>query len=494
MKIISSFLFLILFFKASANTDTAFVYTYGKSGHDFARQIMCTSDSGYIIVGSTSSAGAGTSDMYVIKTDRNCNREWSQVYGTSAIEWGYGVRETSDHGFALIGFTNQNISSGYDALLIKISATGDMQWSKTFGGTDWDFGYAIENANDGGFIICGSTYSPSNGGEDMLIIKADSVGNVVWKKNIGGANDEEVHSIIKDQYSNYLILGETNSFGAGDKDYYLVKINEDGDTLWTKTYGGANFDAGYSIDTTIDGNYLVFGTSKSFPGPTDKQMYLLKTDTSGIVLHSQVDGGSNTTGNDEEGRFAKQLSNGEMVIGGMTQSYGLGGKSLFMLHFLSNGNFDNGANWGGTDDDEGFSMAVGKDGQLVFAGITTSYGFGLEDVYLIRIDSFAGYFPLSIHTFNDEHVGVNEIAGEQNFFSIYPNPCANSTSVNFTKSISGKKYELKIVDVMGKEIENNIIKKFPVTISKGQELQSGIYFVSIYEDDLLQATDKLVIF
>src|SRR5438477_2043904 len=202
LKIINVILFSLAGFYCTAQQcnspvlDTAFVYVYGGTGDDYARKIIATADSGYLVVGSSSSFGNGSSDVYVIKTDRNANKIWSKVYGTKAIEWGYDVRQAYDGGYIITGFTNVN--SDYDVYLLKIDAAGNMQWSKTLGGNNWDFGYGVELTRDSGFIVCGTTYSYTNGGTDVYIVKTDSLGNMVWQKHYGGALNDSANAIIRD--------------------------------------------------------------------------------------------------------------------------------------------------------------------------------------------------------------------------------------------------------------------------------------------------------
>jgi len=500
-----------LFFLLSASTfcfsqstftpfDSAYIYTYGGFNDDYARQIISTSDTGYIVVGTTSSFGVATTDIYIIKTDRNAVRQWSNIYGSPSIEWGYSVRETFDHGYIITGYTNQNGASGYDMYLLKITNLGAVEWTKNIGGTDWDFGYGIELTADSGFIICGKSYSFSNGGSDVYIVKTNSTGDVLWQKNYGGLQDESANAIIRDRNNDYAIIGETRSFGAGDDDIWILKINGNGDTLWTRTFGGVKFDAGYGIDTAIDGNYVAIGTTFNFNVDTASNMYFMKVDTLGNEVWGSPQGGQRT----EEGRVVKTLPDGEIVSGGMTESYGLGGKAYHMLRNTSGGGFVDGASFGGTDDEEGYSVAVGLDNQIVFAGTSNSYGAGLNDVYLIRIDTFTfvGDYFLSIHEYNDSLVGIDDHAGNahEGMF-IYPNPASGFFKLKLPELFSSSQNcSIQIADLAGR-----ILKEFPVNdkfvstgheikIETGKEFSEGIYFVSVVSDGRVQQTSKLILY
>jgi len=495
----SRIIFIFLIFSCTysfAQNDSAWIYVYGGSSHDYAKQIIATRDSGYLIIGTTSSFGVANSDIYVIKTDKNCNRQWSKIYGTPAIEWGYGARETYDGGFILCGFTNQNLSSGYDVYLLKIDAMGNLLWSKTPGGTDWDFGYGIELTADSGFIVIGRTYSTSNGGADLMILKTDSLGNVSWLKNFGGAGDETANTIYKTKQGDFLVLGETNSFGAGDKDFYIIRIDDTGDTLWTKAYGTTAFDSGNAIDSSGNGNYWLFGTSEGSPYGGGKEFYLMELTPGGDTMYTYFNGGPGS----EIGRYFLQFPNGDFLFGGSTNSDGIGGTALYMIGFHDLGNFIGGAYFGGDGDEEGYSVALGLDGQIVFAGTTTTDSFGIEDVYLVRIDTLLPHpqqYPQSLHYYNDSLVSVDEIVSyNENNFSIYPNPFHGSTTVS-QGNIPLKGNEnitVVISDITGRTVKKIPKVHFPLQLESNGKLKAGAYFISFYFDDVLHSSEKLIIY
>jgi len=494
------FFFFPLFFAAPcfslyafAQLDSAYIYTYGGNNDDYARQIISTNDSGYIVVGTTSSFGVALTDIYIIKTDRNAVRQWSHIYGSPGIDWGYAIRETYDNGYIVTGYTNQNNGSGYDIYLLKIDSAGNVEWTKTIGGNDWDFGYGIELTPDSGFIIIGKSYSFSNGGSDAYIVKTNSTGDVMWQKNYGGTNDESANGIIRDRDNNFAIVGETSSYGFGDHDIWMLKINLNGDTLWTKTYGTTLFDAGYAIDTTLDGNYITNGTSNGFSTDSSTDMILIKTTSSGTWKFTRIHGENLHT---EDGRIVKQFPNGNIFDGGTTDAYGVGKTAFYMLRNDSAGNFINGCAFGGTDYEEGYSVAVGKDNQVVFAGISNSYGCGLFDVYLIRIDTFTivNDYILSIHEFCDSTIGVPETIAAGNNISVYPNPATKIAYINLTnKAAPSALYTLAVTDLAGREIMTLEKVKFPAAISL-ENLQSGIYFVEILQDTIPLTSAKLIVY
>src|SRR5687767_14211712 len=137
---------------------------YGGPSQDYGRFVQQTSDSGYIVAGSTSSY-TGNTDEYLLKTDVNGKFKWHKIFGGANVEWARCVKQTpADSGYIFCGYTNSFGNGGYDVYLVKTDSAGNMLWQKTFGGTDWDFGYSVDITYDGGYVIAGSTYSSGSGG------------------------------------------------------------------------------------------------------------------------------------------------------------------------------------------------------------------------------------------------------------------------------------------------------------------------------------------
>ena len=150
---------LIICASAAAQPDTLWTQTFGGSDYDYGYSVQQTSDGGYIIAGYTSSYGAGSADVYLIKTDAGGAQQWTQTFGGSSDDIGHSVRQTSDGGYIIAGVTSSYGAGGWDVYLIKTDALGDTLWTKTFGGSSWDEGYSVQQTSDGGYIIAGKTLS-----------------------------------------------------------------------------------------------------------------------------------------------------------------------------------------------------------------------------------------------------------------------------------------------------------------------------------------------
>jgi len=319
----------IVFFLTAFNLYAGWTHTYGGTSWDFGRSVQQTSDGGYIVVGETESYGAGYQDIYLIKTDGDGNTDWSHTYGGLDNEFGNSVQQTSDGGYIIVGYTFSYGVGSTDVYLIKTDGNGNVSWSKTYGGTSQDYGNSVWQTSDGGYIITGVTESYGAGIEDVYLIKTDGNGNVSWSKTYGGTSYEYGNSVQQTSDGGYIIAGYTNSFG---ENFYLIKTDGNGDTTWTKTYGGTSDDYGCEVQQTSDGGYIIVGYTNSF-GAGIEDVYLIKTDGNGNVSWNRTFGG----GSDEAGNSVKQTSDGGYIIAGYTESYGAGYLDFYLIKTNANG-------------------------------------------------------------------------------------------------------------------------------------------------------------
>jgi hypothetical protein len=313
--------------KTDSDGNTLWEKTFGGYYYDTGNSVQQTSDGGYIIAGNKGSYYEdGWEDVYLIRTDSEGNTLWEKTYGGSYLDYGSSVQQTSDGGYIIAGDTDPNGSGEYDVYLIKTDSDGNSVWEKTFGGVDYDGGYSVQQTTDGGYIIAGTTESRGAGGYDVYLIRTDSDGNAMWEKTFGGSNNDFGSSVQQTSYGGYIIAGGTNSYGAGEYDVYLIKTDSDGNTLWEKTFGGLNYDTGYSVQQTTDGGYIIAGDTDSYEaGGTDA--YLIKADSNGNKLWEKTFGGSDN----DYGCSVQQTSDGRYIIAGSTDSYGAGGRDVYLI-------------------------------------------------------------------------------------------------------------------------------------------------------------------
>jgi uncharacterized delta-60 repeat protein len=382
MKSTSTVLFVLLLASFGGAQQTWFK-TCGEAANDEGYAVQQTSDGGYIIAGTTWSRGAGSADFYLIKTNASGDDTlWTRTYGGTRDEFGKSVQQTSDSGYIIAGYTTSFGAGMADFYLIKTNASGDTLWTRTYGGSEPDVGRSVQQTLDGGYIVTGLTSSFGAGYADVYLIKTNADGDTIWTRTYGGRQADEGYSVQQTLDGGYIVTGWTGSSGAGGVDVYLIKTNASGDTLWTRTYGRENHDAGNSVQQASDGGYIIAGYTRSL-GTEEKDVYLVRTNASGDTLWTRTYGGAE----DDEGYAARQTSDGGCILAGTVSSFGAGGHDACLIKTDSSGTRLWARTYGGAEDDEGSAVQQTSDGGYIVTGWTKSFGAGQADVLLIKTDA-----------------------------------------------------------------------------------------------------------
>ena len=304
--------------KTDVNGSMLWSQTYGGAGDDYAYSVIQTSDGGYALAGSTDSFGPGETNAYLVKTNANGNMIWSQTYGGRATNEATAVIQTSDGGYALAGYTDSYGAGSYDFWLIKTDANGNMLWNQTYGGPGDDEAYSIIQTRDGGYAIAGYTNSYGSALYSSWLVKTDSLGNPEWNQTYGTAQDNEASSVIQTSDGGYAIAGYTNNTSSSTYYFWLTKTDANGTTLWSQTYGDSTGDQfGQAVVQTSDGGYAIAGPTDSY-GAGDFDFWLVKTDSSGNMQWNKTYGGSG----DDEAYALIITSDGGFALAGFTSSFG----------------------------------------------------------------------------------------------------------------------------------------------------------------------------
>ncbi|MHC4637219.1 MAG: right-handed parallel beta-helix repeat-containing protein [Planctomycetota bacterium] len=305
--------------KTDPNGNELWNRTFGGSGYDVASSVQQTTDGGYILAGRTESFGAGGSDFWLVKTEPNGNEQWNRTFGGSGSEYANSVQQTTDGGYILAGRTESFGAGGSDFWLVKTEPNGNEQWNRTFGGFAYDHARSVRQTTDGGYILTGYTYSFGAGNADFWLVKTDPNGNEQWNRTFGGSSDDTANSVRQTTDGGYILAGITSSFGAGDYDFWLIKTDPNGNKQWNKTFGGFAKDYAHSVQQTTDGGYILAGITSSF-GAGESDFWLVKTDPNGNEQWNRTFGGSSF----DYAFSIQQTTDGGYILAGGTSSFGFG--------------------------------------------------------------------------------------------------------------------------------------------------------------------------
>lgn len=214
---------------------------------------------------------------------------WEKTFGGFGVNIGNAVQQTSDGGFIIAGQTNSFGAGQWDIYLIRTDAQGNGLWSKTFGGPADENGNAVQQTSDGGFIIAGQTNSFGAGKYDVYLVKTDAQGNTLWSKTFGSAEDDIASSVKQTTDGGYIIVGTTGAIYSSrvHSDVYLIKTDPNGNAIWTKTYSESSINYGNSVQQTPDGGYIIAGTTFDFSSMRSAA-YTVKTDHNGNILWTKT--------------------------------------------------------------------------------------------------------------------------------------------------------------------------------------------------------------
>lgn len=231
--------------------------TWGGGNYDYVQDIIQSSDGGYVITGYTESFGTGN-DMFIVKYTSDGTFSWDKCWGGNNVDQGYSVAQIADGGLIVTGYTTSYGTNG-DALLVKYDTNGNLLWDKTWSKNNADYGQSIYPTSDGGFVLTGYAYGIGAGVNDMLIAKYDSSGTLTWDKLWGGTGNDYGRSVYQTSDGGYVVVGDTISFGAANKNIFIAKYASDGALSWDRTWDGGGADVGYSVFQLSDGGYIVTG-------------------------------------------------------------------------------------------------------------------------------------------------------------------------------------------------------------------------------------------
>ncbi len=317
--------------KTNSDGDTLWTKIIAQGNYsDFTYCIKQTSDGGYAITGATNSFNIHHYyEMNLMKTDSFGNFFWEKIYAAPYKSWGMNLKQTSDGGFIVTGQASFD-SINENAFLVKTDANGDTLWTRNFGGTYFRWGYDVCQTSDHGYIVVGNNYNTSGSSSDLILIKTDSTGNLLWSKTYGGTSFDAASS-IKLTTDGGIIAGYTNSFGVYGSDVLLMKTDINGNVVFAKTFGTGSENYALSVSITNDHGYFLCG----YTCPTIAEIYdpyAIKTDSIGNLVWSKTYGWTYI----DQVQSGQPKTDGGFILAGSIRNYALG-DAIYLIKTDENG-------------------------------------------------------------------------------------------------------------------------------------------------------------
>lgn len=437
------FFFITYIIICQAKAQITFQKTFTWTGNGITTTIGCTAlqtpDSGYIVVSNASDFGTSNYYVYVIKTDYTGDTIWTRTIAAASFNLGLDVRLTNDGGYVISGRTLTGTFEG-DILLIKIDATGNVMWTKLYGGAGQDFGWAVEPTNDGGYIVTGVNYNNSSNGS-IVLIKTDALGDTLWTKTYGGVGEEVAFSVKQTYDGGYVVYGYTTSITPAWNNF-IMKTDSYGNILWNKTIMHNATSNPCYLNLTSDGGFIVTGCR--YDTTNYQSIYLIKTDSVGNLDWYKT---YNTPGIDKAG-YVRQTLDGGYIVAGEYGTHGL------IIKTDSTG----GILWSKTNVDLDVAESVEEtiDGGYIVCGpLYGGSATGNDCIYLMKTDSAGNGCGQTNIALNEILTPINIVTSqifETSFVMNVNTPLINSgsgslvntvcTTVGLAEKRPGKVYEV----------------------------------------------------
>jgi hypothetical protein len=364
-----------------AHASQYWAKSFGGYDQDHAFGIQQTTDEGFIVAGYTGSFGAGGFDIWILKLNTYGNVIWEKTYGRASNDYARSIQQTTDGGYIVAGYTANGVGENFDLLVLKLDANGDLLWHKTYGGPGSDSARFIIQTSEGGYILAAYTDSFGTGSTDLWILKLDQDGNISWEKTYRASPTNIVRSIQQTADEGYIVAGRTQLSPESNADAWILKLDPIGDISWQKTYGGSSVDGVTTIQQTADEGFIMAGWTSSF-GVRYSDMWVLKLGIDGNVSWQKTYGGDG----EDYPVSIQQTSDQGFVIGGWTTSYSSEGRDCWVIKLDNTGTISWDKRYGGTLLDEAHFIQQTIDGGYIVTGDTVSVGAGSTDYWVLKID------------------------------------------------------------------------------------------------------------
>jgi hypothetical protein len=474
--------------------DTVFYNIYGGPNQEEAKDFIETNDKGFLICGSSSSFGQGTSSVYLIKTDSTGIFKWSRTYGGINVDKGMSIVKTPDNGAFISGYSNSFNNFEYDAYCIKIDSIGTLEWQKSYVGNDWDFIYSSALMPDSGLVMAGETYTNSAGDADAYLIRINKYGDTLWTKKFGTPLMEKFNSVV-----------------YAENSIYVCGTIKDALTLKTK-----GLIARYSLSGNLLSSNYIFGNNQYEYGlncinKTQNHQFVLAGDlikADSILPHGEIririDSSLNLIWRDTSSFFATLSGryifqdNRQHIMTVLTLNGGNGKTAMFLADYDDWVYYNFGSTYGGVEDEEGVKGMISSRNKLVYLGNTYSWGYGDKDYWLVmfKADTLIGDQKIKFYTQTDTTSLSPFDLKEYSLLSlsVFPNPINKNEKIIITNINPGESITIELTDINGQLIfkqEHINLESLKIELNKFN-LATGVYYVRFIQDDKVKVTPLII--
>ncbi len=429
-----SFCLLLIAGAAVAQPEVEWEHTYGGTDEDHCYAITQTANSGFALAGSTMSFGAGEFDFWLVKTDSNGDSLWSHSYGGEGQESCHALVQTPDGGFALVGGTTSFGAGSYDFWLVRTDSTGDSLWSRTYGGRGTDVCRSLVLTDDGGFALAGYIDSNGPGQYDFWLLRTDANGDSLWSVTFGGESWDFCTSLIQTADLGFALAGYTNHTDGNADVSLLIRTDENGDSLWSHTFDLEGSDEFRSVVESQDHSYTIAGTN----GRSNYTIVLDQVDSTGNSLWSSSYGGT-------EYDFCYSvipIEDGGFALGCNSNSFGDGDFDYLLLRTDARGDSIWSLMAGGEEDEFCYASVRTDDGGYAMAGMIDFFADDNTDFYLVKTTPD----PVSVREPRSTLTPLTF-----NLYPAYPNPFNSMVTIPFGLDKSAPT-RLAIFDPLGRRV------------------------------------------
>ncbi len=464
----------------AAHCQVTWRRTYGGLGISEARCVRQTIDGGYVVGGSTGSFGNGSSDIYLLRMDELGDPVWSRVYGGIGVDNAIACRELPD-GFIIAGTTSTGTNGSYDMLLIRTDLQGEPLWERNYGTSSWELCNAMELLPDG-FILGGISYGGGMLNGAAYVVKTDLNGDTLWTRTYGGPYRMECNGLTRTTDQGIVLAGSIGTT-QGPEDGFVAKLDDIGEQLWITILGGDSTDVFRSVVEDSSGNIVACGVTNS--GLDVSRIYLASVDGTGQYLWEQFIGNTADAGGAE---IRNRLYGGFVFTGYNTLN--LGAKDMILTTTDNAGYFQFGNNFGDGHPAEGFSIDATMDGGYVVAGWAEGYGPGQRAMYVVKADSLGQTLNLNVVPYSDplpvEELGISFSP------SLFPNALSSFEQLHLLVPIYGST-TARITDLRGAVVANIPVNGGESPSIRIPQLAPGPYLVTIIQGGKPVLASKFVV-